>query len=342
MKEHKKTQQSASEVITTSGKLIHLIPLDTIDGFSVRPGFYEINGATAIPCGVNFTVYSHGAVSCELLLFKRGGEVPYATLKFPDSYKIGNVYSMIVFNLDIMEFEYAYRVDGPWNPKRGLIFDKNMYLLDPYARAVVGQSVWGMVQNGFYKARVVRNDFDWGTKPQSAIPMRDLVIYELHVRGFTKHESSGVKNPGTFDGLMEKIPYLRELGINAVELMPIFEFDEMQGVREKDGNVLLDYWGYNPVCFFAPNTSYTANIEYNREGQELKRMVKACHDNGIEVFLDVVFNHTAEGDENGPYFSFKGFDNSIYYMLTPPNSADTRESSAGQLGGHIQGRRLPL
>jgi glycogen operon protein len=147
--------------------------------------------------------------------------------------------------------------------------------------------------------------------------MEDLIIYELHVRGFTRHDSSGVRYPGTFQGLAEKIPYLLELGINAVELMPIFEFDEMKDVREYNGQQLLEYWGYNTVSFFAPNTSYAAGIEYNHEGDELKAMIRQFHENGIEVILDVVFNHTAEGGEDGPYFSFKGVDNNVYYMLTP-------------------------
>ena len=147
--------------------------------------------------------------------------------------------------------------------------------------------------------------------------MEDLVIYEMHVRGFTRHGSSGVEYPGTFAGLMEKIPYLKELGVNAVELMPIFEFDEMKDNRVVDGRQLVDYWGYNAVSFFAPNTSYAGNIEYNREGTELKTLIRTLNENGIECFLDVVFNHTAEGNEAGPCFSFKGFDNNIYYMLTP-------------------------
>ena len=147
--------------------------------------------------------------------------------------------------------------------------------------------------------------------------MEDLVIYELHVRGFTRHASSSVFHPGTFSGIMEKIPYLKELGVNAVELMPIFEFDEMKDSREVDGKTLIDYWGYNPVSFFAPNTSYAAEIEYNREGTELKELIRTLNQNGIECFLDVVFNHTAEGNKQGPCFSFKGFDNNIYYMLTP-------------------------
>lgn len=147
--------------------------------------------------------------------------------------------------------------------------------------------------------------------------MCDLVIYELHVRGFTQHPSSKVKHRGTFEGLREKIPYLKELGVNAVELMPIFEFDETMNAREVNGQKLLEYWGYNTVSFFAPNTSYIAQDEYNQEGTELKELIKELHENHIEVILDVVFNHTAEGNEKGPVFCFKGMDNNLYYMLTP-------------------------
>lgn len=321
----KSETEAAPEIHSSEQKVfapissIHMVPMDVINGFEIRPGMYEINGATAIPCGVNFTVHSFGATSCELLLFKRTEDEPYAVLRFPDNYRIGKVYSMIVFGLHIEEFEYAYRLDGPYNPQKGLLFDKNKNLLDIYAKAVTGQSIWGIRKKDeiSYKARVVRDDFDWGNISQPLIPMEDLIIYETHVRGFTRHESSGVKHPGTFDGLREKIPYLKELGINAVELMPIFEFDEMKDYREKDGKPLIDYWGYNTVSFFAPNTSYTGEIEYNREGSELKKLIKELNQNGIECFLDVVFNHTAEGNEHGPCFSFKGFDNNIYYMLTP-------------------------
>ena len=292
-------------------------PMGEIAGFPVRPGMFDINGATALPLGVNFTIHTHGGTSCELLIFHRGEREPYAVLPFPEEYKIGDVYSMIVFGLDIEEFEYAYRVDGPNCREKGLTFDKNAVLLDPYAKAVVGQSVWGQRQKNSYHARVVADVFDWGEMPQSKRSMSDLIIYELHVRGFTRHESSGVRHKGTFAGLKEKIPYLKELGINAVELMPIFEFDETLNLREVDGKKLLEYWGYNTVSFFAPNTSYTAAVEYNKEGQELKELIKAIHENGIEVILDVVFNHTAEGNEKGPLFSFKGLDNNVYYMLTP-------------------------
>lgn len=297
----------------------HMKPLDTISGFNVRPGFFNVPGATAIVGGVNFTIQSSSATSVELLLFHRTAKTPYAAIRFPDNYRIGTVYSMMVFDLDIREFEYAYRLDGPYDEKKGLLFDKKNTLLDPYAKAVTGQSQWGS-KNYYdvgFRARVVYNNFDWELNGQRNTPMADMIIYETHVRGFTKSPSSKTEHPGTFEAIREKIPYLKELGINAVELMPVFEFDEMMGERHHDGNLLLDYWGYNSVSFFAPNTSYNATIEYNREGTELKELIKCLHENDIDVILDVVFNHTAEGNELGPFISFKGFDNNIYYILTP-------------------------
>lgn len=300
----------------------HLIPLGEVGGFKVRPGLYEINGATAIPGGVNFTIHSNQATGCELLLFHRKESEPYAVLPFPDNYRIGNVFSMIVFGLQIEEFEYAYRVDGPYCPEKGLLFDKRNVLLDPYAKAVTGQSVWGgkvWGKENHYHARVVRDDFDWQDAKPLLTPLEDTIIYEMHVRGFTQDSSSKVSCPGTFAGIIEKIPYLLDLGVTAVELMPIFEFDETREAREYQGNLLLNYWGYSTVSFFAPNTSYAAKIEYNQEGNELKNLIKILHEHGIEVYLDVVFNHTAEGNENGPVISFKGLDNQIYYILTPDN-----------------------
>lgn len=292
-------------------------PMAEIAGFLVRPGIYDLNGATPLQNGVNFTIHTCGGTSCELLLFHRAQEEPFAVLPFPEAYKIGDVYSMIVYGLNIDEFEYAYRVDGPYCPEKGLLFDKNKILLDPYAKAVAGQRTWGIRWDHTYHARIVKDRFDWGDMPQSKKELCDLIIYELHVRDFTHHPSSGVQHRGTFSGLMEKIPYLKELGINAVELMPIFEFDETMNSRTVDGKQLLECWGYNTVGFFAPNSSYAAANEHNQEGTELKTLIKALHDNGIEVILDVVFNHTAEGNEKGNTFSFKGFDNNIYYMLTP-------------------------
>ena len=300
---------------------VKLQPLDIIDGFKVRPGFYNRNGAAAAPNGVSFTIHSSGATSCTLLLFRPREKEPYARLKFPEAYHIGNTYSMLVFDLKIEEFEYAFQLDGPYDKEKGLLFNKNTVLLDPYARAVTGQKEWGdrpESDEGFvYHARVVENNFDWGNVRQLELPMEDLVIYELHVRGYTKDVSSGVSARGTYEGLRQKIPYLKGLGINAVELMPIFEFDEMESARVVDGEQLYNYWGYNTVCFFAPNTSYSSVVEHNHEGEELKRLIYELKENGIEVILDVVFNHTAEGNEDGPSFSFKGIDNNIYYILTP-------------------------
>lgn len=298
-----------------------LLPLDVVDGFKIRPGFFRMYGACVASNGVSFTINSHGATRCTLLLFKPQAPKPYARIPFPDSYRIGDTYSMLVYDIKPDEFEYAFSFDGPYEPAKGLLFNEENVLLDPYSRAVTGQRKWGEKPEGGkdfeYRARVVKSSFDWGNIKQLEQPFEDLVIYETHVRGYTKDKSSGVSAPGTFAGLKDKIPYLKDLGINAVELMPIFEFDEMESARVVDGVQLYNYWGYNTVSFFAPNTSYAFNEEHNHEGDELKSLIKALKENGIEVILDVVFNHTAEGNEMGPCFSFKGIDNNVYYMLTP-------------------------
>ncbi len=298
-----------------------LLPLDVVEGFKIRPGFFRMYGACVASNGVSFTINSHGATRCTLLLFKPQAPKPYARIPFPDSYRIGDTYSMLVYDIKPDEFEYAFSFDGPYEPAKGLLFNEENVLLDPYSRAVTGQRKWGEKPEGGkdfeYRARVVKSSFDWGNIKQLEQPFEDLVIYEIHVRGYTKDKSSGVSAPGTFAGLKDKIPYLKNLGINAVELMPIFEFDEMESARVVDGVQLYNYWGYNTVSFFAPNTSYAFNEEHNHEGDELKSLIKALKENGIEVILDVVFNHTAEGNEMGPCFSFKGIDNNVYYMLTP-------------------------
>lgn len=298
-----------------------LLPLDVVEGFKIRPGFFRMYGACVASNGVSFTINSHGATRCTLLLFKPQAPKPYARIPFPDSYRIGDTYSMLVFDIKPDEFEYAFSFDGPYEPAKGLLFNEENVLLDPYSRAVTGQRKWGEKPEGGkdfeYRARVVKSNFDWGNIKQLEQPFEDLVIYETHVRGYTKDKSSGVSALGTFAGLKDKIPYLKDLGINAVELMPIFEFDEMESARVVDGVQLYNYWGYNTVSFFAPNTSYAFNEEHNHEGDELKSLIKALKENGIEVILDVVFNHTAEGNEMGPCFSFKGIDNNVYYMLTP-------------------------
>lgn len=298
-----------------------LLPLDVVEGFKIRPGFFRMYGACVASNGVSFTINSHGATRCTLLLFKPQAPKPYARIPFPDSYRIGDTYSMLVYDIKPDEFEYAFSFDGPYEPAKGLLFNEENVLLDPYSRAVTGQRKWGEKPEGGkdfeYRARVVKSSFDWGNIKQLEQPFEDLVIYETHVRGYTKDKSSGVSAPGTFAGLKDKIPYLKDLGINAVELMPIFEFDEMESARVIDGVQLYNYWGYNTISFFAPNTSYAFNEEHNHEGDELKSLIKALKENGIEVILDVVFNHTAEGNEMGPCFSFKGIDNNVYYMLTP-------------------------
>lgn len=312
-----RSKEEKHEYVVNTG----LLPLDVVEGFKIRPGFFRMYGACVASNGVSFTINSHGATRCTLLLFKPQAPKPYARIPFPDSYRIGDTYSMLVYDIKPDEFEYAFSFDGPYEPAKGLLFNEENVLLDPYSRAVTGQRKWGEKPEGGkdfeYRARVVKSSFDWGNIKQLEQPFEDLVIYEIHVRGYTKDKSSGVSAPGTFAGLKDKIPYLKDLGINAVELMPIFEFDEMESARVVDGVQLYNYWGYNTVSFFAPNTSYAFNEEHNHEGDELKSLIKALKENGIEVILDVVFNHTAEGNEMGPCFSFKGIDNNVYYMLTP-------------------------
>ncbi len=295
-------------------------PTDDIGGFKVRPGNFLSNGAVRVDEGVNFTIHSNGAESCSLCLFRVGEHEPYAVIPFPESCRLGDTYSMVVYGLKPKDFEYAYQFDGEYNPGKGLLFDKTKYILDPYAKSVAGQENWGkekLVSERIYKGRVVDGGYDWGNFKNTSLEPKDMIIYEMHVRGFTQDKSSGVEHRGTYEGIREKIPYLLELGINAVELMPVFEFDETEDVRVVDGEKLLNYWGYSPVCFFSPNVAYAADTRAGKAGNEFRSLIHELNANGIEVILDVVFNHTAEGNEMGPCFSFKGIDNNIYYMLTP-------------------------
>ncbi len=295
-------------------------PTDDIGGFKVRPGNFLSNGAVRVDEGVNFTIHSNGAESCSLCLFRVGEHEPYAVIPFPESCRLGDTYSMVVYGLKPKDFEYAYQFDGEYNPGKGLLFDKTKYILDPYAKSVAGQENWGKekpVSERIYKGRVVDSGYDWGNFKNTSLEPKDMIIYEMHVRGFTQDKSSGVEHRGTYEGIREKIPYLLELGINAVELMPVFEFDETEDVRVVDGEKLLNYWGYSPVCFFSPNVAYAADTRAGKAGNEFRSLIHELNANGIEVILDVVFNHTAEGNEMGPCFSFKGIDNNIYYMLTP-------------------------
>ena len=302
---------------------IDLHPTQTYEGYKLRPGRAFPFGATFVPGGVNFSVFSRHATSCTLVLFEKGAPKPKVEIPFPDAFRIGNVYSMIVFDLDFENIEYGYRMEGPFDPQEGHRFDPTKVLLDPYARAIGGRDTWRADPDWndmfHHRGRLVLDDFDWEGGHPLETPVEDLVIYEMHVRSFTAHPSSKVKAPGTFAAIRSKIPYLKQLGVNCVELMPIYEFDEFENsrVNEQTGDWLLNYWGYSTLGFFAPKAGYAATGRLGMQVDEVKTLVKELHKNGIEVILDVVFNHTAEGNERGPTISFRGLDNKTYYMLTP-------------------------
>ncbi len=297
-------------------------PTHEHQGIAYRCGRVQPFGASFTGGGgINFSIFSKDATSCELLLYNYGAKEPFAVIPFPEEFRIGDVYAMTVYGLNPELLEYGFRMDGPFDPDKGYRFDRTKVLLDPYAKLVSGRNVWGREPdwtNPFqHRGCVVLEDYDWeGDKPLE-IPMKDLVIYEAHVRSFTRDPSSGVRYPGTFAGLVEKIPYLKELGVNCVELLPIFEFDEFENSRMNGDERLYNYWGYSTVNFYAPKAGYAASAPMGMAADELKRTIKQFHRAGIEVMLDVVFNHTAEGNEDGPTISYRGIDNKTYYLLTP-------------------------
>jgi isoamylase len=291
--------------------------------FKTARGCCRPFGATPQDGGVNFAVFSRHAQAVSLVLFREGREEPIAEIPLdPRANKTGDVWHLFVYGLttDIL---YGYRVSGPNTPKSCHRYDASAILLDPYARAISGGHRWGHLDaphgqpNGRLtrRSRIVVEDFDWEGDVPPATPMAQTVLYELHVRGYTRHASSAVAHPGTFLGLIDKIPYLQSLGVTAVQLMPVLEFDELEHARRNPitGELLANYWGYSPLSFFAPKASFAAGT--GRQVREFKEMVKAFHKAGIEVILDVVYNHTSEGNENGPTLSFRGLDNDIYYML---------------------------
>lgn len=304
-------------------KRIDFYPTHKHGNFNLRPGKPFPFGATLVPGGVNFSIFSKHATSCTLVLFEKHAKEPKAEILFPDSFRIGNVWCMLVFDLDYENIEYGYRMDGPYQPAIGHRFDKSKILLDPYAKAIGGRDVWGKEPDYGdifqHRGRLVFEDFDWEDDCPLEIAMEDIIIYEMHVRSFTRHPSSGTKYPGTFAAIREKIPYLKALGVNCVELMPILEFDEFENNRKNliNGETLYNYWGYSTVGFFAPKAGYAATGRFGMQVDELKALIKDLHENGIEVILDVVFNHTAEGNERGQTISLRGIDNQTYYMLTP-------------------------
>lgn len=304
-------------------------PTHVYGNFRLRTGRPYPLGATIVPNGgVNFAVFSHHATACTLVLFEKGADQPFVEIPFQEGFKVGTIFAMTVYGLDLAEldFEYGYRMDGQFEPHKGHWFDPSNILLDPYAKAISGRDTWGSQPDYDrpypHRARLIFDDYDWGDDRPPHIPIQDLVIYELHVRGFTAHPSSGVRFPATFSGIREKIPYLKSLGVNCVELMPIFEFDEWEYDRHNPitGERLINYWGYSTVGFFAPKAGYAATGEMGMQVDEFKTLVRELHHHGIEVILDVVFNHTAEGNEKGHTISFRGLDNKTYYMLAPDGS----------------------
>ena len=296
-------------------------------------------GAVTCGDGVNFAVFSKNAERVVLDLFDTPQDKqPSFSFEFdPVKNRTGSIWHVFVKGLSAGAL-YLYRVDGPYNPPQGHRFNFNKFLFDPYAKSFTSGSVFrsynkqralGLagVENGrlsdlsdFPKCVVVDDsDFDWqGDKPLN-YPLYKSVIYETHLKGYTASPTSGVQKPGTYKGFIEKIPYLKNLGITAVEFMPIFEFDEDENnnINPKTGEKLSNYWGYSSVGFFAPKTTYSSDRTPGGPVREFKELVREMHKAGLEVILDVVYNHTAEGNEQGYTFSFRGFENSVYYILPP-------------------------
>lgn len=295
--------------------------------YQVERGNQHPLGATPHKDGVNFSIFSEYATSVELLLFDKHDDAePIQIIQFnPKINKTFHFWHIFVKELTPGAC-YAYRVDGPQDLNGvGHRFNKNKVLLDPYSKGNTA-ALWNRIDALGTKNNLATSmrsvvidmaDYDWeGDRPLNR-PMNDSIIYEVHVGGFTRSPSSGCKNCGSFSGIIEKIPYLKELGVTAVELLPVFDFDEKDIVREVDGNKLKDYWGYNPHSYFAPEASYCTAPEEGSHITEFRDMVKALHKADIEVILDVVYNHTGEGNHMGPTINFKGFENSTYYHLVP-------------------------
>lgn len=316
----------------------------------ISEGRPEVLGATPSGNGVNFAVYSKNAERVVLDLFDApDAKQPCLSIDFdPVKNKTGSVWHIFVEGLSAGTL-YLFRADGPYNPPKGHRFNFNKYLFDPYAKAFSQGSVFqsynrqrelGLagLENGklsdlsnFPKCVVVDDaDFDWqGDKPLN-YPMSESVIYEAHLKGYTASQTSEVSAPGTYKGFVEKIPYLKKLGITTVELMPIFEFDEHEtgAINPKTGETLSNYWGYSTIGFFAPKTTYAFDRTPGASVREFKTLVRELHKAGIEVILDVVYNHTAEGNEHGYTFCFRGLENSTYYML-PENEKQYYHNFSG-------------
>jgi glycogen operon protein len=307
-------------------------PKEAIAG-GVRPGTALPLGATVTRRGVQFSLFSRHGSGVRLCLFDGAQDAyPSRVIELdPSRHKTGDIWHVHVKGLEPGQL-YLYRVSGPWEPKRGHRFDEHRYLVDPYSRAMTGGFEWRLPTGArassggdgeepsaaaFPKCIVCEDRFDWqGDRPLN-YPLRKSIIYETHVRGMTKHPSAEVTHPGTYRGVIEMIPYLVELGVTALELLPVQEFNEHELDTEnpETGEALVNYWGYNTLAFFAPKAGYAADGSSGEQVDEFKEMVRELHRAGIEVILDIVFNHTGEGHEEGPTFSFRGLDNSVYYIL---------------------------
>ncbi|KAG6557828.1 hypothetical protein Mapa_000595 [Marchantia paleacea] len=283
--------------------------------------------------GVNFSVHSSGASAVSLCLYTEAdlekGQITKEIELHPEFNKTGDVWHVFLPAI-APNLLYGYRVNGRFSPEEGCCYDSNCILVDPYAKAIISRGLYGMLGPGGncwpQMAGMVppleEDEFDWEGDSPPRLKQKDLIIYEMHVRGFTKDSSSGVEHPGTYLGLVEKLPHLRELGINCIELMPIHEFNELEyyAYNPVVQDHKMNFWGYSTINFFSPMTRYAASGSNNcgRDAiKEFKTLVREAHKLGMEVFMDVVFNHTAEGNEMGPTISFRGFDNRVYYMIAP-------------------------
>ncbi len=284
-------------------------------------------GATVQPDGINFAIASRYATAVTLLIFLPGTLEPLLEVPLDARFhRTGEVWHAFLKGLE-PGIQYAYRMERLPNPQPQVHrFDPHQELLDPYARALTGGEAWGVPSHSRRSPRrglVVHDAFDWGDEQPHRFRPSEAIIYELHVRGFTQHASSGVSRPGTFAGLVEKIPYLQALGVNVVEIMPVWAFEEADSDRLNPctGEPLLNYWGYHPITFFVPHAPYASRTGDGQQVREFKEMVKSLHAAGIAVVLDIVVNHTAEGNERGPTYAFRGIDNAMYYLIDPATGA---------------------
>jgi glycogen operon protein len=319
----------------------------------VRPGALEKGrsyplGAILVPGGVNFCVYSRAATSLELVLFDREDDSRPARVIPLDSAANRTYHYWHVFVPGVEPGQiYGFRAHGPLDPARGFRFDTSRLLLDPYGRSVVVPKNYSRDLEGDNTATAMKSvvvdphAYDWEGDVPLERPCSRTIIYEMHVRGFTAHPSSEVAESkrGTYAGLVEKIPYLQQLGITAVELLPVFQFDAQDAPPGR-----TNYWGYAPVSFFAPHQAYSSRQDPLGPVDEFRDMVKALHRAGIEVILDVVFNHTAEGGHRGPTQCFRGLDNTTYYILEPDRSLYSNFTGTGNTlnGNHPVVRRMIL